>query len=379
MNLRQKQYDEILDEENKAKTKVMDLLYKKVNNMKKDDQPKNNNKQIGDKLFSFYVMDLSEIYRNDISYYEEDQNFEKIGIDLDKYNRIMNIYNAPDWSNSERAKMRNMMVSNLQPILNSFVEALNENVEREEFQNETDYYRLFSYYTNFKTLLDNIKNGKFKNITQEDLIITFNQELNRLSTSKKRNVIEGLVSLPASLNLMRGVDNTLLKNEIKRLENQYGRKLNKQEVMNIAIRIGGFDTFVPYFDENPPSEDDDEPQDLSYTISTTNKKDINQAIQNSVGNDGNDEEEEEEPQQNDDQDDEEWDQWINAPPAQPTQPAQSTQQNPNFVNYDDDDDAEMYYLFGQGKRKIYNRIKKNKAPYKYNDDNNNIYKIFDFE
>jgi hypothetical protein len=414
MNLRQRQYDEILDEDNRARTKVMDLLYKKINNMKKDNEPKTDDKQIGDKLFDFYIDKLNDENTLDIEAFEKyivgrDDGYNTV--EFQNYNKLMTIYNASNWSNSERANMRNKLMSLIPPI-SALVLAFEEEIKRSRNHSDFSMYELFSDYSKYKVMLDNIKNGKLKPITLDDVSVEFNKEINNLDYYKKLAVLKGLVSRRGSFSLMNRGDNTQLKNEIDRIEQELGRKLTKDEVVMVAIKTGGYSNFVPYFSdledleevqvgdrkiflnesEALPAGDSRSSRSsrssesserslklrgrtLEEILKWLPKVDIEDAIN---GNENDDEEEEQEEEEDEEEPEDQFTSFIDdddeqTPPPPP--PAPSQQQQALFPpNWD------QYVDFGAGKpKKIYNRVKKNKNPYKYNDDDNNIFKIYDFE
>lgn len=254
MDLRKKQIAEVLDEENRAKKQVIDMMYKQakaytmpekvpttkmqVDMIKFNQTVDNFNQSLQEIIDQFQTIDTSS---GDVA---KDINF----IYINEYNRIMYMYNDPIWSRSDKNVMKNKMselLNNLITITDFWYQIYfsNSNLMGE------NYYKVFSEYCVAKLLRDNIQNDIFKPVSYDDIKIKFNSELDLLGKTSKDEILKNMIKVNPN-----NKQNEALKEEIKKLESQEGRKLSRKEVMNLAIKIRGDDLFDPYLGSSTSSK-----------------------------------------------------------------------------------------------------------------------------
>ena len=278
MSFRQKQINEILDEDRNINRRVVNNLQKQIKVFEDIKPPTTVNEAVNLDNILFRIDDFIDDLNINISNIDANA-VGKISPNIAKYNRIMNMRTAILQKNHGAKNTIDSKIQQILPFLNSIVIGFNnyinefimENKMLSDFLTTQQYDRKINVRDNrtqssgygrsetaeneialaqhvsemsiFSLMRNNIANENYRPIDFSEVDIEFNKIVKNYSINIRKNLAYGLLNSASSG--YKKQTGEILNKEIDKMENELKRKLTKQEELLLSIRVGGFSQFKP--------------------------------------------------------------------------------------------------------------------------------------
>lgn len=293
-SLRQKQIDEIINEDQNINRQVVNNIYKYVKASDEVIPEQKVNQAVDSSQFFFKIDKFADRLIDVIDYLNFDK-LKDINSEIPIYNSIMN---SRKFILDQNIQMKNIIDSKLQellPYLNSVVIGFDNLIQSYLLKNLSDetselsstsnstptststsasttnstsiststststysehkkssknkyskieLVRMVTIYSLFLLMRNNINEGKYRPIDLSEINVEYNKLVKTFNPKIRAYILEGANNAYSGYRQQENKE--ILSEEIKKLSHELGRKITPQEELLLGLRIGGYKQYQP--------------------------------------------------------------------------------------------------------------------------------------